>query len=69
MSDAPELPRKTWPAVPPFGEVWQLVVHPAVSDRLSNWLGYHGIDLFPMPHNEDDLPSYGMAPRDLGGQP
>lgn len=47
---------------PPGGEMRQIVVHPAVWPRLEAWLKQSGINLCPLPLDDDDLPTYVMQP-------
>jgi hypothetical protein len=55
---------------PAPNEVRQVLVHPVVWPALEAWLAGRGIDLCPVPV-EDDLPTYCMQPRllDTGEQP
>ena len=50
---------------PPRGEVWRLVVHPAATPFLTAWLTQRGMELVRYPAGADDLPTWGMSPKDV----
>lgn len=49
---------------PADDEVWQLVVHPALTGDLIAWLAGRGLQLGRYPHSDDDLPTWIVSPTD-----
>jgi hypothetical protein len=44
------------------GGLIQVVVLPHIRPSLEEWLGQHGMELFPIPAKSDDLPTFGIGP-------
>lgn len=45
-------------------EMIQVVMTPVVRRAFERWLADRRCSLFPMPHREDDLPTYGIRNDD-----
>lgn len=52
------------PNIPQPDEVWQLVVHPVLTDDLIAWLAARGLQLGRYPNSDDDLPTWIVTPSD-----